>query len=275
MASSKEPISLASDDRPAISLGTWALDKLYYLKKYCDIFSTGMKNKWEHRIYIDLFSGPGICIIENTGDEQHGSPLISLGSKTPFTHYYFVDKNKDYIETLKYRSQDYQSNKTFLIMDCNYAIYELLNQLPKTHAIFFTFIDPFNFEIEFDSIKKLTYHKPMDLLITFHIGNLKRSIHQPSERMKKFFPPLDWEELYRVSCGSDKIHERLLLDKYEGGLKEIDYAYFDDWILTRNIKNAPLYYLLFATKNKKGKEFYSKISMRSRTGQSRFPLIFY
>lgn len=270
MASSKETPLLASDGKPAIPLGFWAQDKLHYLKNYCEIFSTGMKNLWEHRIYIDLFSGPGICVIEDTGVEQHGSPLISLSCKTPFTHYYFIDENKDFIETLKYRTQEYKSNKTFITKDCNYAIDELLNQLPPKYTIFFTFIDPFNFEIEFNSIKKLTEKRPMDLLITFHIGNLKRSIHQPSPKMKKFFPPLDWEELYRVSCGSDKIHERLLLNKYEEGLKEIDYAYFDDCTLTRNIKNAPLYYLLFATKNKKGKEFYSKISMRSRTGQSRF-----
>lgn len=272
MASSKESILLTSDGKPAISLGIWFMDKLHYLKEYCSIFSTGMKNKWEHRIYIDLFSGPGICITEDTGVEQYGSPLISLNCKTPFTHYYFIDKNRDFIETLRYRSQDYQSNKTFINKDCNYAIDELLNQLPKKYAIFFTFIDPFNFEIEFNSIKKLTANRPMDLLITFHIGSLKRSIHQPSLKMKKFFPPLDWKELYRVSYISGKIHERLLLDKYEEGLREVGYKYFDDCILTRTIKNAPLYYLIFATKNEKGKEFYSKISMRSRTGQSRFQL---
>jgi len=270
MASNKESPLVASDGKPAISLGSWFMDKLHYLREYCGIFSTGMKNKWEHRIYIDLFSGPGICITEDTGVEQHGSPLVSLNCKTPFTHYYFIDKNKDFIGALRYRSQDYQANKTFINMDCNCAIDELINKLPKTYAIFFTFIDPFNFEIEFDSINKLTERRPMDLLITFHIGNLKRSIHQPSQRMKKFFPPLDWEKLYFKSCGSDKIHERLLLDKYEEGLKEIGYTYFDDCVLTRNIRNAPLYYLLFATKDAKGKEFYSKISMRSRTGQSRF-----
>ncbi|GAH83368.1 unnamed protein product, partial [marine sediment metagenome] len=220
MTSSKEPILLASDGKPAIPSGIWALDKLHYLKNYCDIFSTGMK-KWEHRIYIDLFSGPGICVIEDTGDEQFGSPLISLGCRTPFTHYYFIDKNKDYIETLRHRSKDYQLNKVFLNMDCNYAIDELLNKLPKKYAIFFTFIDPFNFEIEFNSIKKLTANRPMDLLITFHIASLKRSIHQPSPKMKKFFPPLDWKELYRVSYISGKIHERLLLDKYEEGLREV------------------------------------------------------
>lgn len=272
MASSGESILLASDGRPAIPLGIWALDKLHYLKNYCDIFSTGMKNQWEHRIYIDLFSGPGICVIEDTGGEQIGSPLISLGCRTPFTNYYFVDKNKDYIETLKYRSQDYQLNKTFLNMDCNYAIDELLRRLPKTNAIFFTFVDPYNFEIEFDSIKRLAEKRPMDLLITFHVGSLKRSIHQPSQRMKRFFPPLDWERLYRNSSGSNRIHERILLDEYEDGLKELGYKYFDDCNLTHNIKNAPLYYLIFTTKNERGKEFYSKISMRSRTGQSRFPL---
>jgi len=270
MSNSKEAIILASDGKPAISLGFWFQDKLYYLKSYCDIFSTGMKNIWTHRIYIDLFSGPGICISEDTKVEQYGSPLISLSCKTPFTDYYFIDEDKDFIETLRYRTQDYKANITFINKDCNYAIDELLGQLPNKNAISFTFIDPYNFEVEFDSVKKLTEDRHMDLLLTFHIGSLKRSIHHPSQKMKKFFPALDWEKLYRDSYGSGRIHERLLLDKYEEGLKEIGYKYFDDCNLTRNIKNAPLYYLIFATKNERGKDFYSKISMRSRTGQSRF-----
>ena len=187
MARNKESILIASDGKPAIPLGAWFMDKLHYLKEYCEIFSTGMKNKWGHRIYIDLFSGPGICIAEDTGIEQHGSPLIALNCKTPFTQYYFIDANKDFIETLGYRAQSYQNNINFINKDCNCAIDEILQKVPKTDALFFTFIDPYNFEIEFNSIKKLTENRPMDLLITFHIGNLRRSIHQPSQRMKRFF----------------------------------------------------------------------------------------
>ena len=269
MASDKESILIASDGKPAIPLGTWFMDKLHYLKEYCGIFSTGMKNLWEHRIYIDLFSGPGICIAEDTGIEQHGSPLIALNCKTPFTQYYFVDVNKEFIAALEYRAQSYQNNVNFINKDCNHAIDDILQKVPKTNALYFAFIDPFNFEIEYNSIKKLADKRPMDLLITFHISNLKRSIHNPSLRMKRFFPPLDWEKLYKESCGSYRIHERILLDKYEEGLHEIGYKYFDDCIFTHNIKNAPLYHLLFASKNEKGKVFYSKISMRSRTGQSR------
>lgn len=269
MASNKETVLIASDGKPAILLGPWSTEKLHYLKQYCDIFGTGMK-KWKHRVYIDLFSGPGICIIEDTNMEQQGSPIIALNCKTPFTHYYFIDENKDFIEALNYRSRDYKSDKTFINVDCNCAIDELLHKMPKTDAIFFAFIDPYNFEIEFDSIKKLTEKRHMDLLITFHIGSLKRSIHQPSKKIKRFFPPIDWEELYTSSSGSNRIHERLLLDSYEEGLKGIGYSYFDDCILTYNIRNAPLYYMVFATKHIRGKEFYSKISMRSRTGQSRW-----
>lgn len=272
VARKKEAISVASDGKPAILLGPWAIEKLHYLKQYCEIFSTGMKNIWKHRIFIDLFSGPGICVIENTGTEENGSPLIALNCKTPFTHYFFVDKNSDFIETLKNRTEAYHNIIDFINKDCNDAIDDIGRKLPDTNALVFTFIDPFNFEIEFNTLIKLTEKRLMDLLITFHISNLKRSIHIPSITMKRFFPPLDWDELYKECCGSYRIHERILLDKYEEGLKTIGYSYFDDCIFTHNIKHAPLYHLLFASKNKKGKEFFSKISMKSRTGQSRMLL---
>ena len=35
----------------------------------------------------------------------------------------------------------------------------------------------------------------------------------------------------------------------------------------RNTKNAPMYFLLFASKNPKGLEFWSKITNKDETGQ--------
>ncbi|MFZ5800074.1 MAG: hypothetical protein ACOY3D_01685 [Candidatus Omnitrophota bacterium] len=59
--------------------GIWIQQKYYYLKRYLDIFSKGMKNKWQGNLtYIDLFAGPGRCLVESLNQEEDGSPLIAL-----------------------------------------------------------------------------------------------------------------------------------------------------------------------------------------------------
>jgi len=40
-------------------IGPWAIQKYSLVYEYNCLFSTGMKNKWETRVYIDLFSGAG------------------------------------------------------------------------------------------------------------------------------------------------------------------------------------------------------------------------
>jgi len=65
-------VQLASDGLPAMDVGAWAENKHYYLGRYCDMFAVGMSKKWPRRYYIDLFSGSGIGINRETGQESQG-----------------------------------------------------------------------------------------------------------------------------------------------------------------------------------------------------------
>lgn len=64
------------DGLPARPSGEWAKEKLFYLKRYIHTFSTAMRDKpWRRRIYIDLFAGPGKCVIKKTQEYLLGSPF--------------------------------------------------------------------------------------------------------------------------------------------------------------------------------------------------------
>src|SRR3712207_4527370 len=92
------------DGLPARNSGLWVTEKLHYLKNYIDIFETSMRNKpWRQRTYIDLFAGPGKCIIQETGEFYLGSPLLAITTEHPFTDYFFVDADPESIATLKTR----------------------------------------------------------------------------------------------------------------------------------------------------------------------------
>lgn len=259
-----ESTVVASDGYAAIEFGPWAEDKLSHLEKYCSIFNTATHKRWENRVYIDLFSGPGKCIRKGIKKEFDGSPLLALNSAIPFTHYFFNDINTDYVEALKNRTQNFGYNIEYINRDCNLAVDEILRKIPKI-SICFTYIDPYYLEIKFDTIKKLTSNRAVDLLIIFHIGMAKRNFLQPNFEMKQFFPnSIDWNSFPNTVIKGNRISTRPVLDAYENGLIELGYPKGNlvDDILEKNTKNAPLYYLIFASKHKLGAQLYSGVIKR-------------
>ena len=70
-------------------VGSWAKDK-YRLIALCDeLFSSGMKNKW-NRLYIDLYAGAGYGRIKGTSTVLKGSPVLALTVPSPFDKYIFA-----------------------------------------------------------------------------------------------------------------------------------------------------------------------------------------
>jgi three-Cys-motif partner protein len=262
-------VVLSSDGELAIEVGPWAKDKLHYISDYCHIFNKGMKGQWSTRTYIDLFSGSGICVVEGTGEEIPGSPLVALECKIPFTNYFFNDVKPELIRSLRARTESCNFAKTeYFCRDCNAVVDDLLQRLPAD-SLDFCFIDPLNWEIRFDSIRKLTERRRMDLAITFHIGNIKRVANKPPRELVCFFPDPSWQAAYKQAVETHKSAWRALLDAYENGLRGIGYKEIKDYVLEKNRTNVPLYHLIFASKHPRGSDFWDKIAIRSDTGQIR------
>lgn len=246
-------------------LAKHAREKLNWLRRYLDTFNTGMKNLWDNRVYIDLLSGPGKCFIERK--EEDGSPLLAYKCKTPFTRYFFNDINPMCIESLKNRIGE-DSRVTFLNYDCNEAVKRIINQLPP-FFLGLCFIDPYNCEIEFESIKKLTTGRRIDLIITFHLGNMRRG--RLASNLKGFFPPnVDLEKLRSEACSGPIINGEKIMNAYIKGLNEIEYTHTELSPGIRNSTGVVLYHLVFASKHQLGKSFFQISTHKSAYGQLSF-----
>jgi len=260
---------VGSDGELVIKVGRWAKEKLHYIRRYCHIFNMGMRGQWAIRAYIDLFAGPGMCLIQSTKQEINGSPLIALSCEVPFTHYFFNDVDRDTIKALRARAASCTSaNVAYFNKDCNSVVEDLLNKLPS-NSLDFCFVDPFKWEINFNSIRKLTEKRRMDIAITFHIGSIKRVADNPTKELMDFFPDPTWQQEYEKAGAEGKLTGRVLLNSYECGLSELGYIEIKDYVLMANRTNVPLYYLIFASKHKRGAEFWDKIAGRSESGQLR------
>ena len=260
------------DGLPVRASGVWAKEKLYYLEHYLDIFSVGMRKKWRGKLYyIDLFAGPGRCLVRETQEEIDGSPLIAL--KFDFAKYFFVDADAANYAALSERVKTRSPQKDVVIIpgDCNEEIGKIK---PAVGSLGLAFIDPTGISsIAFDTIRALTQSRQMDLIINFHEGmGIRMNLHQYTQRE---------QSALRTFLGSDRTIKKFksapssmdqlcheITTEYRENLRQIGYQAVDgEQIPVKADKNVLLYYLLFASKHPRGNDYWRKISLIGPHGQ--------
>lgn len=286
----KELYLEAQDDGlPMRPMKDWAAKKLDYLKRYTDMFATAMRNKpWRALNYIDLFAGPGKCRHENTSEVYLGSPLLALTTSKPFDHYYFVDLETDNVQALQQRGQysPHINRIQYFTEDCNTAVYRITDDIRrmdreyiagKWSCLNLAFLDPEGLELHWDTIKALAEFRT-DLVIHYSRNGVQRNLPKcvdcPEETsLDRFFGTREWRNIYQKGLHSGMYGE--LLQFYKQNLYTLGYVEIksDDELwrapLMRNTKNAPLYQLLFVSKNSLGEKFWHSVTNRDVNGQQR------
>lgn len=266
---------LHDDGHPILQLRPWSRTKLFHLGYYASLFSTGMKSHWKQRAYIDLFAGPGLCSVRSRQRELvDGSPLIALKQKTPFTHYAFVDSDPTHITALDQRTASLapESLKRVLMGNCNdpKVLSEILSAIPK-QALCLTFVDPFAFNIEFETLRQLTSARRTDIILVFQMAGLKRAMDSGTISIDRFFGDRgEWRSMYDGTLPHHRT--RALLDYYKAQLSQLGYLkdHYPSEVPVPNRKN-PRYYLVFASKHPRGKEFWEKSIQQTASGMRRMP----
>ena len=261
-----------SDGLIARDSGAWAKEKLHYLKCYLDIFSVGMRAKWAGRLYyLDLFAGPGKCRIRDTNEEVDGSPLIAL--RFNFAKYFFIEADAECHHALAERVKDRAPEKPVEVVhgDCNNEIMNL--KLPVS-GLGLAFVDPTGVsDLAFETIRKLAESRKIDLIINFAEGmGIRMNLHQYTDTEKnalnRFMGSARWQQRQRHAPTSFDEMCKEIADEYLENLKSLGYlAVNSDWIPVRTDQNALLYYLLFASKDPRGNDFWRKITRIDPHGQ--------
>ncbi len=273
---SEQPI-LGADGLLARESGVWAKEKLYYLEHYLDIFSVGMSKKWKGKLYyVDLFAGPGRCRIPETQEEFDGSPLIAL--KFNFTKCFFFESDPPCFKALetriKNRAPEKLKNVELVPDDCNEEVSKV--SLPSPSSLGVAFVDPTGISpLPFETIKKLTARRKIDLIINFHEGmGIRMNLHQYTKTdenaLTSFMGSNRWKIKFKQRSKSETY--RAIVKEYMENLRELGYLAFDsDRIPIKTDQDTLLYYLLFASKDPKGTEFWHKIGLINPHGQRKLP----
>jgi len=248
--------SSRDDKLPVRQSGLWARQKHQHLTYYGKMFATGMKNKFENRVYVELFAGPGRCKFPD-GAEDLGSPLQMMDLE--FTKFIFIEKNLQGAAALEARISRHRAAASTSVYcgDCADAVNEIV--LPTSRCLALTFVDPTGIShCPFDLIKTLRQRVRTDLLINFPHGmGLKMNQHQYTAHEKsiltRFLGTNSWTKFIDKKPAD---FVRGVLDLYKEQLRKLDYLIGTHEVVIRTQQSTPIYMLVFASRDPLGVRFW-------------------
>jgi three-Cys-motif partner protein len=276
-----------SDGLPVQCVGPWVEDKYFFLERYLNA-SCEARRKFADKnnaVFIDLFAGPGRCIIKNEQREiDSGGFLAFKRDEAPFNEYFYFDISSVNTKALEKRINS-KSNCSVRCGDSNSLINELFETLSqKPYRYHFAFIDPFGPDgLKFETLRALAKLKRMDILLHFPIGSIKRNLRtwlrSKSTILDDFLGTDKWRKEID-SLSSDKIF-KVLIDVFKEQLKSIGYpeeglrmAPSDSNVYTglptvpvKNTKEVELYVLILASKHSLAQKIWNSVIKIGPQGQ--------
>ena len=258
-----------ADGLPARRVRRWARRKHHYLDRYLSIFARTMETKWRTRTFVDLFAGPGRCEERETGEFYDGSPLIA--GRYAFTDHIYVELDPIAAEALEQRTATLAATRRVSVIqgDCNLAIDRVIERLPRG-GLTLAFLDPTTWQVSLETVRRLTEHRPVDLIVTF-MGGLMKRVEMGTPQLDAFFGTTAYRDDTRYLGVDGKPTLSGLLGCYREQLvSQLGYrdALAAREVIIRTPTNTPLYLMAFFSKHPLGHRFWDEITVTDERGQT-------
>ena len=175
--------------------GEWTIQKLNIIEKYINAYLTALKNQRVKKIYVDGFAGSGITKLktkeeftagihvnllgeESSFDEAptmiDGSAMLSL--KYDFDEYYFLELNKERIQTLKNNIKERYPDKYdkvhFISGDSNSTLLDVVRKI-NVYSRCLMFLDPYALELRWETLEAISKCGVIDLWYLFPLSLIR------------------------------------------------------------------------------------------------------
>ncbi len=260
------------------NIGSWAERKYDLIEQYANMFSTSMKSKWDKIVYLDLFSSSGYGRIKDTDRIVMTSPLIAASVREKFDKYIFCDLKSEYLNDLNKRIiRDYpEIDAEYISGDVNYntgIILDIISTITRGRfSLTFCLADPFKIDnLSLQTLLELSKYK-IDFLVLIPSymdahRNEKYYIKEESALVSKFLNTDSWRDAWEKSKMNMKFG-KFVVDFFNSQMESAGYLPMlnSEYVLIRNTKNTPIYYLAFYSKHPLAKKFW-KNALHGTSGQ--------
>jgi three-Cys-motif partner protein len=154
-------IDVEADGLVYNDVGSWTHAKHRLVAYYASLFSKGMKDKWQERVYIELYAGAGYSRVRDTARVIAGSPIQALSLKVPFDKYIFCEEDPERMKALQVRVNRHAptANVSFIPGDCDANVDKIVAAIPphgKGHKVLsLCFVDPNDMGIKHATLRIL------------------------------------------------------------------------------------------------------------------------
>lgn len=263
-------------------IGKWAEEKHGLVSLYAKLFSTGMKDKWDVRVYIELYAGSGHGRIRDTSRIIAGSPLQALTLEHPFDKYIFCEMNPKSLDALRTRVQRTapSAKVTYIGGDCNQRVRDILNEIPAHsmghRVLSLCFVDPYDIGIKFETLRALS-GRFVDFLVLLALymdanRNHENYVKEEAVKIDEFLGSRTWRDEWKVSQEKGTPFPQFLAEEFSRSMGSLNYQ-IQPFYKMKPVKiaemNVQLYRLALFSRNDRAYKFWDQV-LKYSTPQTAF-----
>ena len=265
-------------------VGGWAQEKIYFLKRYFEIFASGMKKKWDTLGYFEIGCGPGRCINRENAVEFDGSSLAILQSEgMPYiSTARFVDIENEVVRVLNDRIKELSLERFASAVTGSYKNADEIASLiygSNPSGLNLVFFDPTDCSVPFSTIEAIkNMGIRFDLIINIatksdFTRNIDNAIKLPNSNVREKYETFLGDSsffsspqlLQAYDCSGYNDIRSMFIETYKNRLRTLGFKHFG-----REEING-YYELLFASKSPTGLSFWNRATKTIEiTGQRDF-----
>lgn len=253
-------------------VGRWAEEKYRLLRLYDELFSTGMKNKWEQRVYIDLYAASGYARVRGTGTILKGSPILALTVPNQFDSYIFCEEQPSLLDALKARTERIapSAKVTFVAGSCNDCVDQILAAIPKpsrsNKVLSLCLVDPFDFGMKFATLQRLSAVF-IDFVVLLAIGmdanrNYEHYVDGDSPKIDEALGNTEWRDRWKASDLRRSNFRQFLAGEFSMSMQSLRFlgrSLSEMKLVRSDDKNLPLYYLALFSRDRTAYRFWDDV----------------
>jgi len=260
----------------------WAEDKYLHVEHYARMFAKAMKGKWDCRVYLELFSGPGRAILEGTDRILDTAPLRALALDPGFDLHVYGELDRERLGALEVRCNRTRPRArcAFILGNVNETWPELRRSVQESARggtyLTFCFVDPYACsDLAFETIQGLAelYADFLVLIPSFMDANRNREryLEPDDEILDDFLGDRAWRDAWLARAQPKERFGSFVAEQFGVRMRRLGFLYdgLADMKLIRSTdKNLPLYHLAFFSRKELGMKLWRE-AMKSSDLQRR------